>query len=140
MKIQLTLFLFLLFSFTFINCSNSQNVYLVQSIKEIPAYKCFLIKVHNVDDTLKTNEIWIISNYTEKQVYEMAVKIEEKMNIAKLNLVEIVESENPFKSLFQKNRNGYQAIYIDGELFYDPKIKLYSSICIEGLFYKVECK
>ena len=132
--------LMLLLSIVLANCSSSKNVYLVKSIKELPANKCYLIKVYKVNDTAKTQEVWIISDFEKKKDFEQNTKISEGMNLKLSNLTEIAESENPFKQLLQSNRKGKQAIYVDGKLLYDPKIKLYSSGCIEGLFYDLDCR
>ncbi len=57
-----------------------------------------------------------------------------------LNLAEISNSENPFETLIKLNRKGRQALYIDNNLVYDPRIKFYSSAEVRGLFYNVELK
>lgn len=123
-------------SITLFSCNtSSQNGYKVVSIDSLPSIKYYLIKVKEGE-----KQLTIISAYNSAKLSSenyAEIKQGTQLNII---LQEVSEKENPFTPLIESNRKGKSAIYVDGELFYDPKDSLYYSACIKGLQHLVSCK
>ncbi len=133
-------FYLLFYSLFFSSYASSQHLYSVKSIRDLVNFNCYIIKVKKVGEINDSNEICILSNYSKNGIFKKADSIRVGMVLPILNLAEISNSENPFETLIKLNRKGRQALYIDNNLVYDPRIKFYSSAEVRGLFYNVELK
>lgn len=113
--------------------TSSQTKYKVTSIDTLAGIKHYRIKVQEGEKQLTIISAFSLENLSPENSVVITPGIQ--LNVT---LKEVSEKNNPF--IIPNNRSSSRGYYVDGKLFYDPKIPLYYSACIIGLSYLTNCK
>ena len=138
MNLRITLTI--IYVLIFLKPSLSQNIYTIKSVTDLLKAGSFLIKLHNENDSIEKNEIWLVSNSNYIYKVKNLIKVNVGMHLNLFDLIEIPKTENPYYLGNKLYRKTDGVVYIDGIIVYDPNIKQYSSKCLQGLYYNLDCK